>query len=310
MRVAERRLRRQRVGPGCGCWRRPGAPADLPRAARSAGAVAGPLRLHRRRRARDRSCSASSAPSGSTSSRCTARPSRAGSPSSIRTTTCGRRRSASRPRTRRSGSPRPARSSSQPHRVPRLLQESGGHRAGARRRLAAHGDAGLVEDDGHLVVIDRLRTCCAGRRLAVLARADREQAQVQPVRARGGGGGRGPAVRGGADPDRHGRSSGNWAESSRLPFTTFKDLVRQAGGLRADRREVARVNDDLPRSRPHPAPSRCSTRSCDADDDELTRTNKVRRSTILGKYRDMIDGLYAHAIAASGGGASSRHRQR
>ena len=73
------RLRRQRVGPGLRllAGRRP--PADLPRAARSAGALARPLRLHRRRRARRRSCSGSSAPSASTSSRCTARRSPAAS---------------------------------------------------------------------------------------------------------------------------------------------------------------------------------------------------------------------------------------
>jgi long-chain acyl-CoA synthetase len=40
----------------------------------------------------------------------------------------------------------------------------------------------------------------------------------------------------------------------------------------------------------------------DADDDELTRTQKVRRTTILTKYKDMIDDLYAPDARVAAGG--------
>ena len=84
---------------------------------------------------------------------------------------------------------------------------------------------------------------------------------------------------------------GDWAEASRVPFTTFKDLSGKPEVQALIGREVARVNEDVP------AAARIHAfalfdKELDADDDELTRTNKVRRSTILGKYRDMIDGLY------------------
>jgi len=44
----------------------------------------------------------------------------------------------------------------------------------------------------------------------------------------------------------------------------------------------------------------------DADDGELTRTQKVRRGTILTKYRDMIERLYAGSAAESLAGSGER----
>jgi long-chain acyl-CoA synthetase len=40
----------------------------------------------------------------------------------------------------------------------------------------------------------------------------------------------------------------------------------------------------------------------DADDDELTRTQKVRRATILTKYTAMIEDLYARDERIAAGG--------
>ena len=77
---------------------------------------------------------------------------------------------------------------------------------------------------------------------------------------------------------------GSWAEANRLPFTTFKDLSRKPEVHALIGEEVARVNQDLPevaRIRRFAL----FDKELDADDDELTRTQKVRRSTILAKYR-------------------------
>ncbi len=91
---------------------------------------------------------------------------------------------------------------------------------------------------------------------------------------------------------------GNWAEARRLPFTTFKDLSRKPEVATLIGEAVARVNQDLP------AAARIREfalfdKELDADDGELTRTQKVRRGTILAKYRDMIERLYAGASAES-----------
>src|SRR5262247_4945676 len=94
---------------------------------------------------------------------------------------------------------------------------------------------------------------------------------------------------------------GNWAEANRLAFTTFKDLSRKPEVSALVGETVARVNEGLP------AAARIRSfalfdKELDADDDELTRTQKVRRSTILSKYAPMIDGLYARRDALAAGG--------
>jgi long-chain acyl-CoA synthetase len=84
---------------------------------------------------------------------------------------------------------------------------------------------------------------------------------------------------------------GTWAETNRVPFTTFKDLSCKPEVFELIATEVGRVNEDLPKV----AQIRrfaLFDKELDPDDDELTRTQKVRRATILVKYKEMIEGLY------------------
>jgi long-chain acyl-CoA synthetase len=163
------------------------------------------------------------------------------------------------------------------------------------------GDAGLLAEDGHLVVIDRLTDVLRltdGSRFspALIENKLKFSAYVREAVAVGEDR---PAVVALIQIDMG--TVGNWAEARRLPFTTFKDLSGKPEVFALIEREVARVNEDLP------AAARIRAfalfdKELDADDDELTRTNKVRRSTILRKYRDLIDSLYVGA-APSGSGA-------
>jgi long-chain acyl-CoA synthetase len=91
---------------------------------------------------------------------------------------------------------------------------------------------------------------------------------------------------------------GNWAEARRLPFTTFKDLSGKPEVAVLIGEAVARVNQDLP-SAARIREFALFDKELDADDGELTRTQKVRRGTILTKYRDMIERLYAGSSAES-----------
>ena len=86
---------------------------------------------------------------------------------------------------------------------------------------------------------------------------------------------------------------GNWAEAHRLPFTTFKDLSRKPEVVRPDRRGGGPGEPGPARRAPASGDFALFDKELDADDDELTRTQKVRRATILTKYRDMIEELYA-----------------
>ncbi len=162
------------------------------------------------------------------------------------------------------------------------------------------GDAGLIEEDGHLVVIDRLKDVL---RLADGSRFSpaliENKLKFSPyVREAVVVGEDRPFVVMLIQIDMG--TVGNWAEANRVPFTTFKDLSGKPEVLALIGREVARVNEDLPKAAQIHAFA-LFDKELDPDDDELTRTNKVRRSTILAKYRDTIDGLYVSEAPAAGG---------
>ena len=82
-----------------------------------------------------------------------------------------------------------------------------------------------------------------------------------------------------------------WAEKNRISFTTYTDLSSRRETYELLRKEVEAVNATLP-----PA-QRISKflllyKELDADDGELTRTRKVRRTVINEKYADIIDAIY------------------
>ena len=82
-----------------------------------------------------------------------------------------------------------------------------------------------------------------------------------------------------------------WAEKNRISFTTYTDLASRPEVYALLRKEVETVNATLP---PAQRISRFLLlyKELDADDGELTRTRKVRRSVINEKYADIIDAIY------------------
>ncbi len=82
-----------------------------------------------------------------------------------------------------------------------------------------------------------------------------------------------------------------WAEKNRIAFTTYTDLASRPEVYALLRKEVETVNATLP---PAQRISRFLLlyKELDADDGELTRTRKVRRSVINEKYADIIDAIY------------------
>ena len=82
-----------------------------------------------------------------------------------------------------------------------------------------------------------------------------------------------------------------WAEKKRISFTTYTDLSSRPEVYELLRKEVESVNATLP---PAQRISRFLLlyKELDADDGELTRTRKVRRSVINEKYADIIDAIY------------------
>lgn len=84
---------------------------------------------------------------------------------------------------------------------------------------------------------------------------------------------------------------GNWAEERMIPYTTYLDLSQQTAVEELMLTEIKKVNMNLP--------DLMKIRKfillyklLDADDEELTRTGKVRRRFIYGLYIKLIEAMY------------------
>ncbi|UCE83892.1 MAG: AMP-binding protein [Deltaproteobacteria bacterium] len=87
------------------------------------------------------------------------------------------------------------------------------------------------------------------------------------------------------------KHTGKWAEDRRISYTTYTDLAAKPEVYDLIEREVVRVNRSLPEG------ARIKKflllyKELDPDDEELTRTKKVRRKFISEKYAKEIAGLY------------------
>jgi long-chain acyl-CoA synthetase len=85
-----------------------------------------------------------------------------------------------------------------------------------------------------------------------------------------------------------------WAEKKRISFTTYTDLASRPEVYALLRKEVEAVNATLPPAQ-RIAKFLLLYKELDADDGELTRTRKVRRSVINEKYAGIIDDIYGGA---------------
>jgi long-chain acyl-CoA synthetase len=89
---------------------------------------------------------------------------------------------------------------------------------------------------------------------------------------------------------------GNWAERRNLPYAGYTDLAQKPEVYQLIKECVEKVNADLAVDE-HLAGSQVSRflvlhKELDADDGELTRTNKVRRGFIAEKYAVLVGALY------------------
>ena len=84
---------------------------------------------------------------------------------------------------------------------------------------------------------------------------------------------------------------GKWAEGRRISYTTYTDLAGKAEVLALLAKEVDKVSATLPET------TRIKRfvllyKELDADDEELTRTRKVRRAFVEERYRHVIEASY------------------
>ena len=155
------------------------------------------------------------------------------------------------------------------------------------------GDQGLIEDDGHLIFIDRMSEVMmlsTGSKFAPQWIADklRTSPHIQDAIILGHDR---PAVAALLAIDF--ANVGRWAEEHRISYTTFVDLSQKPQVYELMRKEVERVNRFLPGAAKIKRFSLLH-KALDPDEAELTRTRKVRRSYFEERHKTMIQALYGN----------------
>jgi len=150
------------------------------------------------------------------------------------------------------------------------------------------GDAGYLDGD-HLVVIDRCADVLAqpdGSRFSSAFIENKIKFSPYVEEAVSFNGPRGIAAIVCLDL----ATAGAWAEQNRLGYTTYTDLAGkpEIGELIAE--EIARANADLPDA-VRVRRFLLLHKQLDPDDDEITRTRKVRRPVVAARYADIIAAL-------------------
>ena len=151
------------------------------------------------------------------------------------------------------------------------------------------GDAGYLDDKGHLVVIDRQKdvlTTADGVRFSSAFIENKLKFSPYVEEAVTFPSDHGMTAIITIDP----MTTGSWAEHERLSYTTYTDLAAKTEVQDLISEEVNRSNEDLPDG------IRVKRfvllhKQFDPDDDEITRTRKVRRNVIADRYGLIIDAL-------------------
>jgi long-chain acyl-CoA synthetase len=155
------------------------------------------------------------------------------------------------------------------------------------------GDAGTIDEDGHLIYLDRVKDMielASGERYSpqyiegrlkfspfishALTLGDTSQNYVTAMIT--------------MDFENVGR----WAEKHGLPYTTYADLSQKSEVYELIRKDVEDVNRTLP------AAARVRKfvllhKEFDADEGEMTRTRKLRRGFLADRYASIIQSLYS-----------------
>ena len=155
------------------------------------------------------------------------------------------------------------------------------------------GDTGFLDGDGHLVVFDRTKdvmTLGDGTKFApqYLETRLKFSPYIKDVWAIGD---RRPYVTTVICID-YG-VVGKWADDRNIAYTSYHELSQMPEVYELVQEEVVKMNHDLP---PIARIKKFVNlfKEFDADDDELTRTRKLRRAFVEERYKDIVSGLYSN----------------
>ncbi len=153
------------------------------------------------------------------------------------------------------------------------------------------GDTGFIDNDGHLVVFDRSKD------VMILSDQTKFSPQYLETRLKFSPfirdvwviGDRRPFVSAVVCIDYN--VTGKWAEDRNIPYTSYPELSQKPEVYDVVLREIQKMNQGLPQA------ARVERfvnlyKEFDADDEELTRTRKIRRAFVEQRYQDIVRALY------------------
>jgi long-chain acyl-CoA synthetase len=156
------------------------------------------------------------------------------------------------------------------------------------------GDAGVFDQDGHLIILDRMKdmlTLKGGEKYSPTYIENR--LKFSPYVKDG-------MVVGGEEHDFlfaiiniDFDNVGRWAEKNGYSYTTFVDLSQKKEVYDLIQQDVERVNRDLPQGSKVRRFSLLH-KEFDPDEGELTKTRKLRRSFLEEKYQPLLKAAYSY----------------
>jgi len=154
------------------------------------------------------------------------------------------------------------------------------------------GDRGFIDEDGHLVVFDRSKdvmTLRDGRPFSPQYLETRLKFSpfIQEVWVIGD---KRPYIAAVMCVDY--AVVGKWADERKINYTSYQELSQKPEVYDLVQKQIEESNKDLPE------PARIQRfvnlyKIFDADDEELTRTSKLRRAFVENRYKDIVSGLYS-----------------
>jgi long-chain acyl-CoA synthetase len=156
------------------------------------------------------------------------------------------------------------------------------------------GDSGFINEDGHLVFLDRVED------LVELASGDKLAPQLIESRLRFSPYIRDAWVLGGPNGAYASailiidyESVGRWAGEKRVAYTTFTELSQKPEVYQLVKQDIDRVNQTLP---PGTKIRKYVNlhKEFDPDEAELTRDRKLRKAFMRERYRDLINAIYSN----------------
>jgi long-chain acyl-CoA synthetase len=154
------------------------------------------------------------------------------------------------------------------------------------------GDAGYIDDNGHLVVIDRLSDVMHSLQGEMFSPMFLEnKLKFSPYIKEAvvfGNNKKYVAALVNVDPI----IVGKWAEDHGVSFSTFMDLSQKPEVVDLIKQQIILFNDTIEKDHYKIKRFAVLYKLLDMDDGELTKTGKIRRDFVQEKYRDLIDALY------------------